>query len=88
MIIFILLFISTLLIYSLLITNVETRTFEVGIFRMFGMKRTEVISLLMFQAISYSILSYPLGLAVAQLLANYLAEAFGGLVVSGFVQLA
>jgi hypothetical protein len=50
---------------------------------MFGMKRTEVISLLMFQAISYSILSYPLGLAVAQLLANYLAEAFGGLVVSG-----
>ena len=75
-IILILLFISTLLIYSLLITNVETRTFEIGIFRMLGMNRTEVISLLLFQAISYITISFPIGILIAQLIAVYLSKEF------------
>jgi hypothetical protein len=79
-IIFILLFICTLLIYSLLITNVETRTFELGIFRMFGMKRIEVINLLLFQALAYAIFSYPLGIALAQWLAMGLTNSISTLV--------
>lgn len=63
---FILLFICVVLIYSLLITNVETRTFEFGILRMVGMKRNQVIALLLYQALAYAFLSYPFGLLLGQ----------------------
>lgn len=63
-VIFILLFICIVLIYSLLVTNVESRTFEIGIIRMVGATRLEVIGLLLFQALSYSVLSYPIGLGI------------------------
>eukprot|EP01119_Soliformovum_irregulare_P020807 TRINITY_DN6797_c0_g1_i1.p1 TRINITY_DN6797_c0_g1~~TRINITY_DN6797_c0_g1_i1.p1 ORF type:complete len:1024 (+),score=319.29 TRINITY_DN6797_c0_g1_i1:58-3129(+) len=74
-VIFILLFICVILIYSLLVTNVETRTFEIGVFRMFGMKRIQVILLLLLQALSYIAFSYPMGLAVGQLLCWWVFSA-------------
>eukprot|EP01116_Phalansterium_solitarium_P009244 TRINITY_DN23310_c0_g1_i1.p1 TRINITY_DN23310_c0_g1~~TRINITY_DN23310_c0_g1_i1.p1 ORF type:complete len:1055 (+),score=403.59 TRINITY_DN23310_c0_g1_i1:200-3364(+) len=78
-IIFILLFICVVLIYSLLITNVETRTFEMGMLRMLGMKRTELITLMLNQALSYVLFSFPLGLLVSQLLCVWLASTMGSL---------
>ena len=61
-IIIILLFLSILLIYSLLMINVDTRTFEVGVLRMIGSKRSGIVELMLLQAFSYAIPSWALGL--------------------------
>ncbi|KAI9140468.1 FtsX-like permease family-domain-containing protein [Paraphysoderma sedebokerense] len=54
------------LIYSLLMVSVETKTYELGIFRMVGMKRPIVLQLLMLQAMSYSLPALVIGLIVSQ----------------------
>lgn len=66
-VIFILLLLSIVLIYSLLMISVETRTLELGIFRMLGYTRTRIIALLMIQAFSYSIPAWIMGLIIASL---------------------
>ncbi|KAF2072771.1 hypothetical protein CYY_005917 [Polysphondylium violaceum] len=66
-IIFILLFLSILLIYSLLMIDVETRTFEMGVMRMIGTTRSGIIQLMLFKAFSYSLPSWVLGLIMAQI---------------------
>eukprot|EP01132_Coremiostelium_polycephalum_P001224 gene1224-1547_t len=66
-IIFILLFLSILLIYSLLMIDVETRTFEMGVMRMIGTTRSGIIQLLLFKAFSYSLPSWVFGLVFAQI---------------------
>ncbi len=48
-IVFILLFLSIILIYSLLMINVETKTFEMGVMRMIGITRRGLVQLLLFQ---------------------------------------
>jgi len=75
-IIFILLFLSILLIYSLLMIDVETRTFEMGVMRMIGTTRSGIIQLMLFKAFSYSLPSWGLGLLLAQI--------FGVIVSAGF----
>ncbi|KAL6076916.1 FtsX domain-containing protein [Balamuthia mandrillaris] len=72
----ILLFLSALLIYSLLMVNVETRTFEMGVMRMIGTTRSGVIQLLLCQAFSYAAPSWVLGLVVAQCLMFVVKVAF------------
>eukprot|EP01125_Pyxidicula_operculata_P017807 TRINITY_DN6288_c0_g1_i1.p1 TRINITY_DN6288_c0_g1~~TRINITY_DN6288_c0_g1_i1.p1 ORF type:complete len:684 (-),score=67.92 TRINITY_DN6288_c0_g1_i1:50-2053(-) len=74
-IIFILLFLSILLIYSLLMINVETRTFELGVMRMVGTTRNGVIMLLLIQAFFYAIPASLLGLIFAELGAYVLSIA-------------
>lgn len=64
-IIFILLFLSVVLIYSLLMISVETRTFEMGILRMIGMARPSLISLLLVQAFAYAIPAWIIGMLSA-----------------------
>ena len=51
-IIFILLFLSIILIYSLLMINVETKTFEMGVMRMIGISRRGLVQLLLLQVIA------------------------------------
>ncbi|KAL7750743.1 hypothetical protein RI367_003700 [Sorochytrium milnesiophthora] len=63
------------LIYSLLMVSVETKTFELGVFRMVGTRRPGILFLLLFQALSYSIPALMLGLAVAQSLFIYVQSA-------------
>ncbi len=67
LIIGILLFLSVLLIYSLLMINVETRTFELGVLRMIGTTRPGIVILLLVQAFAYALPSWILGLISAQL---------------------
>ncbi|EFA79184.1 DUF214 family protein [Heterostelium album PN500] len=78
-IIFILLFLSILLIYSLLMIDVETRTFEMGVMRMIGTTRSGIIQLMLCKAFSYSLPSWVLGLVMSQL--------FGLIVSAGFKSL-
>ncbi|KAI3651558.1 hypothetical protein MP228_002861 [Amoeboaphelidium protococcarum] len=58
---------SIFLIYSLLMVSVETKTFEYGIFRMVGMTKIGVVSLILTQAILYALPAWVLGLIVSQL---------------------
>lgn len=64
-IIFILLFLSIVLIYSLLMISVETRTFEMGILRMIGMARPSLIALLLVQAFAYAIPAWSMGIVTS-----------------------
>jgi ABC-type antimicrobial peptide transport system permease subunit len=64
-IIFILLFLCIVLIYSLLMISVETRTFEMGILRMIGMARPSLIALLLTQAFAYAIPAWTVGTILA-----------------------
>ncbi|EGC33767.1 hypothetical protein DICPUDRAFT_56279 [Dictyostelium purpureum] len=75
-IIFILLFLSILLIYSLLMIDVETRTFEMGVMRMIGTTRNGIIQLMLFKAFSYSVPSWALGLLVAQIFGFVVSAIF------------
>ncbi|KAA6357926.1 MAG: putative DUF214 family protein, partial [Streblomastix strix] len=54
--------ISILLMYSLVMIFVDTRTFEVGILRMVGLDRLGVIGILIAQALLYSIPGWILGI--------------------------
>jgi hypothetical protein len=76
-VILVLLFLSMLLIYSLLMINVDTRTFEMAVFRMLGQRRSGIVHLLLFQAMSYAIPAWILGLVAAQIGGYALAKYFG-----------
>lgn len=65
----ILFILSAILIYSLLMISIETRTFELGVYRMVGMSRLQIVEMLLMQAVSYSLPAWALGLALAQLVA-------------------
>jgi len=66
--VFVLMLLCIVLIYSLLMINVESRTFEMGVMRMIGTKRSGLVGLLMTQAMTYAIPAIILGLPLAQLL--------------------
>eukprot|EP00756_Hemistasia_phaeocysticola_P014897 Hpha_TRINITY_DN15370_c3_g4::TRINITY_DN15370_c3_g4_i1::g.87410::m.87410 len=59
---------SILLIYSLLMINVETRTFELGVLRMVGMKRAELVQLVLTQAFFYALPAWIFGLIIGQVI--------------------
>ncbi len=71
-------FLSVLLIYSLLMVSVESRTFELGILRMVGMTRGRLVGLVITQAVFYSVPGIGIGLPVAQGLAVLVANYLGG----------
>lgn len=53
MIIFILLLLSIVLLYSLLLVSVETKTFELGILRMLGFNKIGIILMILIQSITF-----------------------------------
>lgn len=67
-VILILLLLSTMLIYSLLMVNVETRTFEMGVYRLVGATRGGIVQLLLMQAFSYAVPSWVCGLLFSEAL--------------------
>eukprot|EP00005_Dracoamoeba_jomungandri_P012127 CAMPEP_0174265284 /NCGR_PEP_ID=MMETSP0439-20130205/25948_1 /TAXON_ID=0 /ORGANISM="Stereomyxa ramosa, Strain Chinc5" /LENGTH=1033 /DNA_ID=CAMNT_0015351673 /DNA_START=86 /DNA_END=3184 /DNA_ORIENTATION=+ len=67
---------SVLLIYSLLMVNVETRTFEMGVMRLIGTTRVGIVQLLLIQAISYALPSWAIGLAIAQGMMHLVSHIF------------
>lgn len=67
---------SFMLIYSLLTISVETRTFELGVHRMTGIKRRGIIEMLCVQAFSYSIPGVIVGLVIAQIATSAVMRIF------------
>eukprot|EP00158_Paraphelidium_tribonemae_P009260 Partr_v1_DN28816_c1_g1_i1_m33460 putative FtsX-like permease family len=58
---------SIFLIYSLLMVSVETRTFEMGVFRMIGLTKNGLVLMIMIQALMYAVPGWGLGLLGGQL---------------------
>jgi hypothetical protein len=73
-VVWILSLLSILLISSLMTVSVETRTFELGMMRMAGMKRQWIVEMLMVHAATYAIPAWALGLTIAQVIAGLLAR--------------
>ena len=69
---FILLFLSILLIYSLLMVSVESKTYEIGILRMIGMSRLGIVELLIIQSFLYALPAWILGIIFAEVLGFFL----------------
>eukprot|EP01063_Lacrimia_lanifica_P003040 TRINITY_DN11637_c1_g1_i1.p1 TRINITY_DN11637_c1_g1~~TRINITY_DN11637_c1_g1_i1.p1 ORF type:complete len:1005 (+),score=334.65 TRINITY_DN11637_c1_g1_i1:293-3307(+) len=65
LVVVVLMCLAVLLIYSLLMINVETRTFELGILRMVGMQRPDLVQLVLVQAYVYALPAWVLGLLVS-----------------------
>ena len=70
----ILFILSTMLIYSLLMISIETRTFELGVHRMVGMQTGGIVKMLLIQACSYSVPAWVVGLVLSQALAAYITS--------------
>lgn len=66
-IIFVLLFLSVLLIYSLLMVNVDTMTFELGVMRMVGTQKPGIVMFLLTQAFFYAVPAWLVALILAQI---------------------
>jgi len=64
-IMFLLLFLSLMLIYSLMITDVDERTFEFGMLRALGLKQTLIIGLVLIQAAIFSIPAVLIALCIS-----------------------
>eukprot|EP00033_Pygsuia_biforma_P002404 GCRY01002662.1.p1 GENE.GCRY01002662.1~~GCRY01002662.1.p1 ORF type:complete len:716 (-),score=198.86 GCRY01002662.1:316-2358(-) len=79
LIIIILVFLSIMMIYSLLLVNVETRRFELGAFRMLGLHKGGVALLTVIQAMYYAIPAVVFGLSFAQIIYILLMDSLSGM---------
>ena len=77
LIIFVLIVLSILLLYSLLVISVSSKTFTIGIFRMLGMNRINLIILLESQAITNALPAWCIGLIIAQIGSIYVLNLLG-----------
>ena len=62
MILFILFLLSVILLYSLLLVSVETKTFDMGVVRVLGLNKVGVIIMILLQSLSYVVPGIILGL--------------------------
>eukprot|EP01114_Cavostelium_apophysatum_P013966 TRINITY_DN3496_c0_g1_i1.p1 TRINITY_DN3496_c0_g1~~TRINITY_DN3496_c0_g1_i1.p1 ORF type:complete len:1078 (-),score=280.91 TRINITY_DN3496_c0_g1_i1:34-3267(-) len=76
-VIFILMLLSVMLIYSLLTVSVDKRSFEMGVLRSMGISTPRLVYILSLQAFTYSLPSWVVGLAISQGVATALMKAFG-----------
>lgn len=67
---------SAILIYSLLMINVQGRQFELAVRRMLGTPRIGVVFLLVLQALSYALPAWVLGLLLAEVISGELLDSF------------
>lgn len=59
---------SILLIYSLMLSDVEEKTYEIGMLRALGFNTQDVVHLIMSQALFFAVPGLLLGLAAANML--------------------
>jgi len=65
MILFILFLLSVILLYSLLLVSVETKTFDLGVVRVLGLNKIGVIIMILLQSLSYVIPGIIIGLILS-----------------------
>ena len=65
LVVILLVVISVLLIYSLLVINVETKTFDIGVQRMVGLTRRGLILIVLIQGVLFVVPALVLGFLVS-----------------------
>ena len=75
MILFILFLLSVILLYSLLLVSVETKTFDLGVVRVLGLNKIGVIIMILLQSLSYVIPGIILGLILSIPALSYAGKA-------------
>lgn len=87
-IMFFLWLLSIMLVYSLMLGNVDERTYEFGMMRALGFKKNNLIYLIILKGISFSIPGTILGLSSSYIINNFIAFLFNwysGLVMPFFM---
>lgn len=79
--IFLLVMLATLLIYSLMISDVEEKTYEFGMLRALGLKQTSLIALLLMEGMVFAIPGLSLGVVMA-----YMINSMVGYFIFNFSQ--
>ena len=75
MILFILFLLSVILLYSLLLVSVETKTFDMGVVRVLGLNKIGVILMILLQSLSYVLPGIVLGLILSLPALSYAGNA-------------
>lgn len=78
---FILSILSALLIYSLLMINVQTRSFELAVRRMLGSRRSAIVQLLVVQSLAYSTPAFIIGIGISAAISQSIMTTFSNLAV-------
>eukprot|EP00004_Rigifila_ramosa_P017455 TRINITY_DN4254_c0_g1_i3.p1 TRINITY_DN4254_c0_g1~~TRINITY_DN4254_c0_g1_i3.p1 ORF type:complete len:931 (+),score=232.52 TRINITY_DN4254_c0_g1_i3:236-2794(+) len=76
MIVIVLVLLSSLLIFSLMILSVETKTFQLAVLRMLGMTKVGVVALLALQSLCFGVPAWIFGLIFARLANGATSAAF------------
>jgi ABC-type antimicrobial peptide transport system permease subunit len=76
MILFILFLLSVILIYSLLMLSVETKTFELGVIRVMGLTKLGIVSLIFCQTMLFVLPSILIGILISYGINSYVSKAF------------
>jgi len=79
--IFLLVMLATLLIYSLMISDVEEKTYEFGMLRALGLKQVSLVALLLMEGMVFAVPGLSLGMVMA-----YIINAMVGFFIFGFSQ--
>lgn len=87
-IIFFMIILSILLVYSLMIGNAEERTYEFGMLRALGFKKTNLVKLIFLQSLIFSVPAIIIGLYSAgsvNIIISFFLFEFYGLTISYFL---
>ena len=72
-------FLSTLLVFSLLLNDVETKTYEYGMLRALGMRKSNLLQILFTKSLLFSIFGVGIGLFVAFLVSIPVTDMITGI---------
>ena len=76
---------SIMLIYSLLLVSIESRTFEIGVMRMIGVSKCGLVGLLLTQAFTFVIPALLLGFIASFPILFFISNIFKEQVCYGFI---
>ena len=84
LVVFLLCVISILLIYSLLMISVETKSFEMGVMRMIGLDKKGIIQLILIQAFGFVLPAIITAYALSFLVLKWISDTFESGLGAGF----
>jgi len=84
LILFILFFLSVILIYSLLMISVETKTYELGVIRVLGLNKIGLAVLILTHTLMFVIPAIVLGIILSIPANSYISNAFKANIGTGF----
>mmetsp|Transcript_25554 Transcript_25554/g.4262 ORF Transcript_25554/g.4262 Transcript_25554/m.4262 type:complete len:137 (-) Transcript_25554:1581-1991(-) len=84
MILFVLFLLSTILIYSLLMMSIETKTYQLGVFRVLGLSKIGMVFLILFQSFLFVIPAIIIGILISFAINDFISGLFESNIGVGF----